>query len=94
MSWAPTTGVWGPQLSYAERERLLSPEARTVMDTTWAMLAKRCAPDIPEAEAIAGFKELHAAGLVEIVKDGDGLALRLGGRETVVIGARRGETRS
>jgi len=47
------------------------------MDATWAILAKRFAPDMPVAEAIAAFKELHAAGVVQLVQEGDGLALRM-----------------
>ena len=63
--------------SHAERERLLSPDAGAFMDATWAALARRCAPDMPVAEAVAAFKELHAVGLVELVRERDGLALRL-----------------
>jgi hypothetical protein len=66
-----------PALSYAERERLLSSDARTLLDATWASIARRRMPEMPEAEAIAGLKELHAAGLVELIRDGDGLALRM-----------------
>jgi hypothetical protein len=66
-----------PRESYREREQLLSLEARKLMDVTWAMFAKRLMPDMPKAEAIAAFKELHAAGLVELVRVGDGVELRL-----------------
>jgi len=65
--------------AYAQQEQLLSPDARASLDVTWATLAKRCAPDMPEAEAIASFKELHAAGLIELVQEGDGVALKMVG---------------
>ena len=61
-------------LLYRERERLLSSSARSFMEATWALFAKRDAPHMPQAEAVAAFKELHAAGLVELVHDGDGVA--------------------
>jgi hypothetical protein len=61
---------------YRQRERLLSPGAQELLNTTWAMFARRLMPDMREAEAIAAFKELHAAGLVELVQVGDGVELR------------------
>jgi hypothetical protein len=64
-------------LAYTEREQRLSPGARSLMDATWAILAKRVRPDMPAAEAIASFKESHALGLVELVEEGEGLALRV-----------------
>jgi hypothetical protein len=50
-----------PAATYAERETRLSLGARHLLEETWAILAKRFRPDVPEAEAIAAFKELHAA---------------------------------
>jgi len=64
-------------LGYAERERHLSPGARKLMDATWASLAKRFMPDMPEAEAVAAFKELHAFGLIELVRVRGGVELRM-----------------
>jgi hypothetical protein len=64
-------------LLYRERERLLSSSAGAFVDATWALFAKRVAPHMPEAEAVAAFKELHAAGLVELVQERDGLALKV-----------------
>jgi hypothetical protein len=65
-------------LPYAKRERLISPDARGFLNETWAILASRLAPHLPEAEAIEYFKEMHAAGLVELVYDDAGtVELRL-----------------
>jgi hypothetical protein len=65
------------QLSYAERERLLSPGARHLMEDTWRTYARRLMPNMPEKEAVAAFKELHAAGLIQLVRDGDGVRLEV-----------------
>lgn len=59
-------------LPYADRERLMSPGARRFLNETWAILAKRFVPDMPEKEAIGYFKEIHAAGLIELVYDDAG----------------------
>jgi hypothetical protein len=59
--------------TYDEIVREMSPDAQYLLSATWATLAKRFMPDLPEAEAIAGFKKLHAAALIEIIYD-DGVA--------------------
>lgn len=62
---------------YGERESLLSDGARKLMDVFWLSVAKRLMPDMPAKEAIAGLKELHAAGLVKVTCNRKGLALEL-----------------
>ena len=56
-------------LPWREREQLMLPGARHFLNETWAIFAKRFAPHLPEAEAIEYFKEIQAAGLIELVYD-------------------------
>jgi hypothetical protein len=64
-------------LPYEVRECLLSEGARELMATFWRTAASRLLPDVPTDEAIAGLKELHAAGLVEIVVNENGMTLEV-----------------
>jgi hypothetical protein len=60
------------RLPYEVRECLLSDGARELMAAFWRTMARRLMPDMPVEEAVAGLKELHAAGLVQIVTDENG----------------------
>jgi hypothetical protein len=62
-------------MSYDEREALLGERGRKLMDAFWAAMARRLVPSMPEAEAIAALKELHAKGFVKIVGDGESMSL-------------------
>jgi hypothetical protein len=61
------------RLPYEARECLLSNGARELMAAFWRTMAKRLMPDMPVDEAVAGLKELHAAGLVQVVVDENGM---------------------